>query len=73
MGADTCAACAFFVVTGEDKRRSTMNDKVSLGQCRRFPPASQHETQHGVWPIVSEVDLCGEHRAKAAASPDGAA
>lgn len=70
--ADACATCAFFVVTGVDKLRSTTNDKVSLGQCRRFPPSSQHETQHGVWPILSDVDWCGEHRAKAAATPAGA-
>lgn len=67
-----CFTCRYFVVNRERRRRVSPTAHFS-GECRRFPPVlangdaegtlpagARHAPLQRGWPIVSEIDWCGE-------------
>lgn len=60
-----CRTCTYWLAIGEFLERidpATANQKVQLGQCRRYAPrpASEAAGCESRWPRVASDDWCGE-------------
>jgi hypothetical protein len=55
---ERCGACRFYLPNKDS------NPKDPTGLCRRYPPTVMDSTGDFVWPNVSDLDWCGEHRSR---------
>jgi len=53
---ERCGVCRFYL------HNKDSNPKDPTGLCRRFPPTVTSGSEDYVWPLISDLDWCGEFR-----------
>jgi hypothetical protein len=60
----TTCACANCQFLDTQSQAAVTQSKGRTGLCRYNPPVPQHDTEHGIWPVVGMKDWCGHFAAK---------
>ena len=55
---ERCGACRFYLPN------TASNPKDPTGLCRRYPPLASGTELDSAWPVVSDLDWCGEYSEK---------